>query len=135
MTGALGGLCLWMIARAFQHPVIIQFGTINVAMYACFAPPLFLSAFLGQRRVFIGLASFYMDDADREWVGRAGGWILIAIAVWTVVNGLVIFGPYGLIWLWKNYEISQIPLVSTGIGIGDHRLARRTLRLHFREKS
>ncbi len=78
VTGALGGLCLWMIARAFQHPVIIQFGNhLNVAMYACFAPPLFLLAFLGAATVFIGLASFYMNDADREWVGRAGGWILV----------------------------------------------------------
>jgi hypothetical protein len=125
LSGALGGLCLWMIAMAFPTPVVIHSAQsinsqdlLNAAFYACFAPPLLMSAFLVAATVFTGLASYHTNDADREWMGRAGGWILITMGVWTVVNGLVIFGPYGLIWLHENYPISQIPLASTGIGSG-----------------
>jgi hypothetical protein len=125
LSGAIGGLCLWMIAMAFPTPVVIHSaqsinsqGLFNAALYACFAPPLLMSAFLVAATVFTGLASYHTNDADREWMGRAGGWIMITMAVWTVVNVLVIFGPYGLIWLHQNYPTSQIPLASTGIGSG-----------------
>ncbi|MGH9755124.1 MAG: hypothetical protein ACREA2_20290, partial [Blastocatellia bacterium] len=114
-AGALGGLCLWMIAKAFPPPSLIHSEQQYIALYACFATPLFLSAFLVAAAFFMGLMSMHTNDADREWVARAGGWILIAIAVWTVVNGLVMFGPIGLIWLWENFKIS---LVSLGTGSG-----------------
>src|SRR5262245_13067443 len=112
VTGVLGGLCLWGVERAFILPLGEPR---SAALYACFAPPLFLLMFLVAATVFIGLASYYTTDADREWVARAGGWILIAIAVWTVVNGLVIFGPVGVIRLWNEFPNL---LVSTGIGSG-----------------
>ncbi len=122
MTGALGGLCLWMIARALPTPALIHPGQqitsqilLNAALYACFAPPLFLLAFLVAATVFMGLTSYYTSDADREWLARAGGWILIAIAVWTVVNSLANFSLFGLIWLWGEFRTW---LVSTGIGSG-----------------
>jgi hypothetical protein len=116
LTGALGGLCLWGVVRAFQHPVIVNLKTPPIAaLYACFAPPLFLLAFLVAGTVFMGLASYYTTDDDREWVARAGGWILIAITVWIVFNGLVILGPEGLIWLWNKFPTL---LVSTGMGTG-----------------
>src|SRR5262249_47195468 len=129
LSGALGGLCLWIIAMAFPTPGVIHSAhsinsqdlskcLLNAALYACFAPPLLMSAFLVASTVFTGLASYHTNDSDREWMARAGGWILITMAVWTVVNGLVIFGPYGLIWLRENYPISQIPLALTGIGSG-----------------
>jgi hypothetical protein len=116
LTGALGGLCLWGVVRAIQHPVIVNLKTPPIAaLYACFAPPLFLLAFLVAGTVFMGLASYYTTDDDREWVARAGGWILIAITVWIVFNGLVILGPEGLIWLWNKFPTL---LVSTGMGTG-----------------
>lgn len=51
----------------------------------------------------------------RYHLQRRGGWILIATTVWIVVNGLVIFGPDGLIWLWNK---SPESLLSTGVGTG-----------------
>jgi len=119
VAGAIGGLCLWMIARAFPTPVIANQDSLTAALYACSAPPLFLLAFLVAAAVFMGLASYHTSDADREWVARAGGWTFIAIAVWTIVNGLVIFGPVGLIWLWENgYPYTLASLASTWIGSG-----------------
>lgn len=114
LTGALGGLCLWVVTLAFSHPALAHPGR-QAAIYACLAPPLFLLMFLVAATVFVGLASYYMNDADREWVARAGGWILIAIVVWVTVSGLVIFGPVGLIWLWKEFQMS---LLSVGTGSG-----------------
>jgi hypothetical protein len=36
---------------------------------------------------------FAIEDEDREWLGRYSGWLLIMAFGWTVVSGLVVFGP------------------------------------------
>ena len=87
----------------------------QAGLYTCLAPSLFLLAFLIAATVFIGLASFYNSDADREWMARSGGWMLIAIFGWSVTSGLVIFGPVGLLWLWREFQVS---LISVGAGSG-----------------
>src|SRR5215470_9186397 len=87
----------------------------QAGLYTCLAPSLFLLAFLIAATVFIGLASGHNNDADREWMARAGGWMLIAIFGWSVTSGLVIFGPVGLLWLWREFQVS---LISVGAGSG-----------------
>ena len=49
--------------------------------------------FLLTATLFIGMASRVTDDHDREWWGRTGSWCLIAMVLWTVLSGVVIFGP------------------------------------------
>ena len=49
--------------------------------------------FLLTATIFIGVASRYTDDHDREWWGRAGAWVLIASISWTGLSALVVFGP------------------------------------------
>ena len=87
----------------------------QAGLYTCLAPSLFLLAFLIAATVFAGLASGHHNDADREWMARAGGWMLIAIFGWSVTSGLVIFGPVGLLWLWREFQVS---LISVGAGSG-----------------
>jgi Patatin-like phospholipase len=87
----------------------------QAGLYTCLAPSLFLLAFLIAATVFTGFASGHNNDADREWMARAGGWMLIAIFGWTVTSGLVIFGPVGLLWLWREFQVS---LISVGAGSG-----------------
>ncbi len=94
LTGAVGGILLWVPARA-------NFTNFSAApdleLYACFAVPVFLSVFLVTGTIFIGLASWRTTDADREWWARMGAWILLSIVFWMTFSGLVLFGPLGLL--------------------------------------
>jgi Patatin-like phospholipase len=45
--------------------------------------------------VFVGLASYEdKSDPDREWLGRAGGWIAAAAVAWALIAFLVFDGGY-----------------------------------------
>ena len=89
-SGAVGGLFLWsVLAETPPHIPVSEFAE----WYAVFAGAGFLTMFLLTATIFIGVASRYTDDHDREWWGRAGAWILIASVSWTGLSALVVFGP------------------------------------------
>lgn len=89
---------------------------VKAGLYASLGPPLFLLMFLIAATIFIGVASTYTNDADRELMARTGAWMLITIFGWGVFCALVIFGPVGLVWLWKEFKISLLS-VSTVSGL------------------
>jgi hypothetical protein len=104
LTGALGGLCLWVVAnQAYQNYLLVP----NTELYVCFAAPVILLIFLATASVFIGLSSGYTSDEDREWWARMGAWILIAIGGWLVFSCPALFGPLAL------YEF---PKIIAGLG-------------------
>ena len=80
----------------------------QAGLYTTFAAPLFLMVFLIAATVFVGVASTYTNDADREWMARAGAWMLISIFGWSLLAALAIFGPVGLIWLWREFTLSFV---------------------------
>ena len=92
LSGALEGYMLWFVADKFfpcprdftDHGKIVQF--------ACWSTPAVLMAFLLATTVYIGLASFWTSDEDREWYARAGGWLLLVITLTTSLNLLVFYG-------------------------------------------
>ena len=89
-SGALGGLFLWsVLAETPSNIPVSEFAE----WYAVFALAGFLTMFLLTATIFIGVASRYTDDHDREWWGRAGAWVLIASVSWTGLSALVVFGP------------------------------------------
>lgn len=89
-SGALGGLFLWsVLAETPSNIPVSEFAE----WYAVFALAGFLTMFLLTATIFIGVASRYTDDHDREWWGRAGAWVLIASISWTGLSALVVFGP------------------------------------------
>ncbi|HET9312579.1 MAG TPA: patatin-like phospholipase family protein, partial [Nitrospira sp.] len=89
-SGAVGGLFLWsVLAETPPEIAVADFAE----WYATFAVPAFLSMFLFTATLFVGVASRYTDDHDREWWGRAGAWTLIVMLAWTAGGALVIFGP------------------------------------------
>jgi hypothetical protein len=102
-TGVIGGLLTYlMAAKVFDNPFGnpgTPGGVLSASLYACFGAPVFLLLFLAAATVFVGLASFYTTDADREWLARAGAWVLIAAAVWMGLSLVVIFGPVALFYL------------------------------------
>ena len=89
-SGALGGLFLWsVLAETPSNVPVSEFAE----WYAVFALAGFLTMFLLTATIFVGVASRYTDDHDREWWGRAGAWVLIASVSWTGLSALVVFGP------------------------------------------
>jgi hypothetical protein len=103
-SGALGGLLLWSVLAETPSDVAVKE---FAEWYASFAVPGFLTMFVLTATVFIGVASRYTDDHDREWWGRAGAWMLIASLTWAGLGSLVVFGP-GL--------LSYTPAVVTSLG-------------------
>jgi hypothetical protein len=90
LAGGLGGALTWLVAaNVFPNPQSVA----EVSAYVCYATPLFLLMFLLSVTLFIGLGSNLTTDPDREWLARAGGWMLIAIMSWSVVSSVVVFGP------------------------------------------
>ena len=66
------------------------------ASYVVFGVPLILLALILQATVFVGGTSWYNEDFDREWWGRAAAWVFIAGIGWIVVTAVAIYGPVAL---------------------------------------
>jgi hypothetical protein len=115
-SGVLGGGAAWLAAsqlapRFLDRPLIAE-------LYSCFAAPLLLLLFLVAVILYVGLSSYYTNDADREWLARAGAWVLIVIAVRGALSAVVIFGPdvlvRGAIWLSSLGGISGLVTLVLG---------------------
>lgn len=106
LAGSLGGFLTWLIAaKIFTDPANKDM----VPYYVCFAAPAFLILFLLAATVFVGLASRFTTDADREWLARAGAWIIIASVAWSLISVVVIFGP-GLLFYGIKTKIATLSL-------------------------
>jgi GNAT superfamily N-acetyltransferase len=94
-TGALGGWFLWnVLAKTPDRIIVADFAE----WFACFAVPGVLAMFLLTATVFIGLASRFTEEQDREWWGRTGSWVLIVIVIWSALSAVTIFGPGLIVW-------------------------------------
>lgn len=91
-TGALGGAMLWVISGWFDP----DGGPIAAMLFACLVPPLIIGTFLVAETIFVGLASFWTEDEDREWWGRSAAWLLIGGLMWMLLRILVLLGPAAL---------------------------------------
>jgi NADH:ubiquinone oxidoreductase subunit 6 (subunit J) len=61
-------------------------------------PPWVLVSQLFADIVFVGLVSYELNsDADREWLGRAAGWIIATAVVWMLTTFITFAGGYLLI--------------------------------------
>lgn len=93
LSGMLGGWLLWLglttVAPFTNLPTFTDWYTIG-------AVPTLLSMFLLAAAFFIGLASRFTGDGDREWWARSGGWVLIGGVGWAGAAGIVLFGPWVL---------------------------------------
>ena len=66
---------------------------LTTELYACFGVPLVLFVLFAQAALFVGLASWYNEEYDREWWARAAGWVLLAGVVWAAMAAITIYGP------------------------------------------
>jgi hypothetical protein len=97
-SGAVAGFFLWAAATLSYKCVNEPPG---LALYSCFAVPLFLMLFLIGATLFIGVSSNCTSDEDREWWARMGAWTLLMVVAWCFFSALVLFGPIGLLSLPK----------------------------------
>jgi len=68
----------------------------DAEIYLCFALPLVLGVMFVQSAIFVGLSSWFNEEYDREWWGRAGGWVLLAALAWMVGTVITIYGPVAI---------------------------------------
>ncbi len=97
LAAGLGGLLLRAVAL---YLVFAPDAPRAAEIYICFGAPILLFMFLVAATVFVGLTSRFTSDADREWLARAGSWILILILVRAGVSAIVVFGPVLLLRGW-----------------------------------
>jgi hypothetical protein len=63
------------------------------AAYTTVAIPLVLLGFALAGCVFVGFTSRALEDEDREWLSRAGAWVLLYVVGWTGICALVLILP------------------------------------------
>src|SRR5215470_19890603 len=61
--------------------------------YIACAPPLLLLAFALPVVLFVGVTSNILQDEDREWLSRAGAWLLLFVLAWAGICTLVLVAP------------------------------------------
>jgi len=109
LTGPLGGWLLWLMAtKAFPGPIpppeqSPDHVNPTTGLFVCFALPLFMATLFLAASFFVGISSrkgwssrFAIEDEDREWLARFGGWLLIVIVAWGIFSPVVIFGPLAI---------------------------------------
>ena len=62
-------------------------------LYLCLATPLVLIVFLIAATIFVGLATLWTNDEDREYWARMGAWFLAASGAWIAFGAISLFGP------------------------------------------
>jgi len=104
VTGAIGGAILWLGAtELFPQPVA------KMELYTCLGVPFLIALFFLAIMAFAGISSRWTDDSDREWWGRATGWLIAVSVGWMAISSLVIFGP-----LLLSISVSAIYTLVTG---------------------
>jgi len=108
VAGTVAALLFQLAARfLFPHPmdrvalttlatwntIPPQLTTAPGELFLCFGVPVVLLILFIQSAIFVGGASWFNEDYDREWWGRAAGWVLVAGFVWIVFTTLAIYGP------------------------------------------
>lgn len=107
LSGAAAGGLLYVFLDKFANPLAsLKFPNLSLWMlyppslpsldtelYICFGVPVILGTLFVQSTVFVGLATWFNEDYDREWWARAAGWVLATAFSWVAFSAITIFGP------------------------------------------
>jgi hypothetical protein len=125
--GALIGLGAYLFALRQPYEVRTDF---TLSLPIIFGIPWVLMSQLIAEMIFVGLASYERDsdpergadkergsDSDREWLGRAAGWVSVAAIGWAVITFLSV-GVGNLVWNHQHYDLGRyIAALGGGSGI------------------
>jgi hypothetical protein len=117
IAGVVGGALLFAATRIFTDPMgKVKLPTLDAwqhlppqlssapgELFLCLAVPLVLGILFAQATLFVGLSSWFNEEYDREWWGRAAGWVLLAALGWIVVTAITIYGPVAIYFAPKIY--------------------------------
>ena len=94
--GALVGLGAYLFSRLGPYPVAPE--KIKILLLSIiFGVPWILTSQLFAENIFIGLVSYEPEsDTDREWLGRAAGWLAAGAIAWGLIAILVFAGEYAV---------------------------------------
>jgi hypothetical protein len=89
----------------------IHFSDMSWPVFVTFALPLLLLAFALAVTLFVGFTSLVLHDEDREWLSRAGAWMLLTIVTWASICALVLLAP---LWAIKLHAKAESGLAAVG---------------------
>ncbi len=92
IVGMIAGWLVWLCLPMGVDPA-------SPAYLVCAVPAL-LGFFQLATTLYVGIASKWTTDEDREWWARASAWILIAGLAWLVVTAAGLYGPILVRWAW-----------------------------------
>jgi hypothetical protein len=96
--GGFIGLGAYLYAQLLPYTEHFPPHIWNLLLPVIFGVPWVLLAQLFADMVFVGLVSYERNsDADREWLGRAAGWVSAAAVVWIATTFISFAGGYFLI--------------------------------------
>ena len=106
VNGIAGGVMLFLAARFLPELATSKF---ELSLYSTLAVPIYLLVVFLGLSLFVGLASKWTEDEDREWWARYGAWILIVSVIWLLGSFLVLLGPPVVTYLagffWGKYVV------------------------------
>lgn len=83
--GALVGLGAFLFTLLGPYPVTKPDSDLTLLLPMIFGVPWVLTSQLAAEMVFVGLVSYENEsDSDREWLGRAAGWVAVTAIVWAL---------------------------------------------------
>ena len=105
LTSSAAALAVWMLVSKV-------FPSMGWVTYVTLGPPTLLLAVALPVVVFVGLTSRILEDEDREWLSRAGAWLLLVVLGWAAVCCLVLIAP---VWVFKLHALGKL-ISLEGIG-------------------
>jgi hypothetical protein len=97
----------WLVTRVYSH--------VGWPTYVVVGSPLVILAFMGAVTLVVGVTSNFLGDDDREWLSRAGAWLMLFIVVWSALAWLVLLAPE---WILALGKWGRSALVAAGAGGG-----------------
>ncbi len=85
---SLVGVMAWVL-----YDQIYPLSFISLTHFVVIGPPLLMLGSAMACGLFVGLTSRVLKDEDREWMLRAGAWLMLIILLWCPICTLVLLAP------------------------------------------
>lgn len=113
VSGGLLYAASWLFREPVPHVIVPDITAWQVVpphlttapgeIYLCFAVPLVLGILFVQSAIFVGISNWFNEEYDREWWGRAAGWVLLTALGWVAVTAIAVYGPVAIYYAPRIY--------------------------------